>query len=191
MYNFAAVLVKWFVNTVFRIEVFGEENIPESGACMVCINHISAWDPLVVGLSVKRQIRFLAKNELFSIPVVGWFIKSMGSIPVKRNSGDIGAMRTALGVFKSGNVLGIFPTGTRERKHKNAPVKPGVALIAAKSDVPVIPIHIITNYRLFSRVKIVIGEPVDIGDCGGKLPHRDELEKIADKIYKSILSLGD
>ena len=89
------VIAKWFVNFIFRIEILGEENIPKDGSCMVCLNHISAWDPPVVVLSFKRRVRFMAKHELFKIPVVSWVLKAMDTIPLKRQSDKIKVLSTA------------------------------------------------------------------------------------------------
>lgn len=187
-----AVLLNWFVNAIFRIEVINPENLPKDGACLVCLNHISAWDPLVVGMTLKRKVRFLAKSELMKIPLVGWFLKSIGTIPIKRGASDVGAIKASLRTLKDGEALGIFPTGTRERKHKNAPVKSGAALIAVKSGAPVVPVCIKTEYKLFKPVKIIVGEPVSFaGRCESTRPSQEELSQFSNEIYSTILNLGD
>lgn len=191
MYKAVAAFLRRFVNAIFRIEVVNPQNMPESGACVVCINHISSWDPLVIGVGIKRRIRFLAKNELFKIPLVGWFLKCIDTIPIKREAGDFAAIKESLRLLKNGGALGIFPTGTRERVHKNAPAKSGAALIAAKSGAPVIPIYIKTNYRLFSAVKIIVGSPLNFSSEKGSYLSQERLSEMADSIYSSILKLGD
>ena len=183
-------IAKWFVHFIFRIEILGEENIPKDGPCMVCLNHISAWDPPVVVLSFKRRVRFMAKHELFKIPVVSWVLKAMDTIPLKRGASDIAAFKAALGALKNGEVLGIFPTGTRERIKKDAPVKSGAALIASKSGAPVVPVYIKADYKPFSKIKIVVGKPM-VFECTEKHASQDELAQFASKIYSEILKLGD
>ena len=183
-------IAKWFVNFIFRIEILGEENIPKDGPCMVCLNHISAWDPPVVVLSFKRRVRFMAKHELFKIPVVSWVLKAMDTIPLKRGASDIAAFKVALGALKNGEVLGIFPTGTRERIKKDAPVKSGAALIASKSGAPVVPVYIKADYKPFSKIKIVVGKPM-VFECAEKHASQAELADFASKIYSEILKLGD
>ena len=183
-------IAKWFVNFIFRIEILGEENIPKDGPCMVCLNHISAWDPPVVVLSFKRRVRFMAKHELFKIPVVSWVLKAMDTIPLKRGASDIAAFKVALGALKNGEVLGIFPTGTRERIKKDAPVKSGAALFASKSGAPVVPVYIKADYKPFSKIKIVVGKPM-VFECAEKHASQAELADFASKIYSEILKLGD
>jgi len=185
-----AKVIKWIILRFFKIELKGRENIPEFDSCVACINHISLFDPLVVCAVVDRPIRFIAKQELFKIPVIGWYLKSINVIPIKRDSGDISAVKASLKALKNGEVLGIFPTGTREKKHPNAPVKPGAALIALKADVPVIPIHIEASYKLFSKVTITVGEQVDLSTWSGRKLTQEELGCASQKIYSSIKALG-
>ena len=184
-------VVNWFVHLVFRIEVINEDNIPDEGPCMICMNHISAWDAPVMITSFKRRVRFMAKHELFKVPVVGWALKAMETIPVKRGAGDIGAFKAAIGVLKNEQILGIFPTGTRERIQKNAPVKSGAALIALKARTKVVPVYIKTNYRIFSKVQLIVGKPLEFEEYYEKRASQEELAGIAQKIYSEILSLGD
>lgn len=188
--SFIEKILKAAVNALFRVEKCGETDLPPEGACMACINHISMFDPIVISSVVSRPIRFVGKQELFKVPVVGWYLKSINVIPVKRGSGDIGAVKASLRALKDGEVLGIFPTGTREKKNPNATVKAGAALIALKADVPVIPIHIDASYRLFSRVAITVGQPVDLSEYHGRKLSQEELSEVAGKIYSRIKALG-
>ena len=183
--------LKWLAGVFFRIEIRNSENIPLDGACIVCLNHISLFDPVIAYCYLPRKIRFIGKSELMKIPVVGSILKSMGVIPVKRGTGDIGAVKASLKTLKDGEVLGIFPTGTREKKNPNAPVKPGVALIASKSASPIIPVHINATYKLFSKVVLTVGKPVDFTNYSGKKLTQEELTEAAEKIYVAINSMGD
>ncbi len=183
-------VIRWLLKVFFRIEVVGKENIPSEGACILCLNHISLFDPLVSYCFLPRPIRFIGKAELMKVPVVAQVLKAMRVIPVKRGTGDLAAVKASLQTLKDGEILGIFPTGTREKKNENAPVKAGVALIATKAAKPVIPIHIIANYRIFSKVKLVVGPEVDLSEYSGKKLTQDELALAAEKIYSDIKSLG-
>lgn len=183
-------IVNWFVHFIFRIEIVNEHNIPENGSCMVCMNHISSWDPPVVVLSFKRRVRFMAKYELFKIPVVSWVLKAMNTIPLRRGASDIAAFKAAISALKNNEVIGIFPTGTRERIKKNAPVKSGAALIAIKSGAPVVPVYIKANYKLFSKIQLIVGKPMTF-ETSEKHASQSELAEIAEKIYSEILKLED
>lgn len=182
--------VIWAVARIFRIEVVNGGNLPSEGACIACVNHISVFDPVVVLGRVNRPIRFIAKEELLKVPFLGSILKYMNVIPIKRGSGDIGAVKASLKTLKDGEVLGIFPTGTREKKNPNAKPKPGVALIASKAGVPVIPIHIDASYRIFSKVTITVGEPVDLSSYAGRKLTQEELAEASEHIYTTIKSLG-
>ncbi len=183
--------VKWLVSIVFKVEVTGEDNIPSDGACIVCMNHISLFDPIVIFFYMPRNIRFIGKAELMKIPVLSAILKAMKVIPIKRGTGDIGAVKASLKALKEGEVLGIFPTGTREKKNPNAPVKSGTALMATKANVPVIPINIDATYKIFSKVKITVGESVDLSAYTDRKLSQEELALASSKIYDSIKALGD
>ena len=186
-----AKIIMSIVSAIFRIELVGAHNMPKEGPCIACLNHISMFDPIAASIAMERPIRFIGKQELFKIPVVGWYLKSINVIPIKRGSGDIGAVKASLKALKDGEVLGIFPTGTREKKNPNAQVKPGVVLIALKAGVPVIPIHIQANYRIFSKVRITVGEAVDLAAYEGRKLSQDEMAEAANLVYTNIKSLGD
>ena len=182
--------VIWIVSIIFKIEVSGEENIPKDGSCIVCLNHISVFDPVVILGCIQRPIRFISKEELSKIPVLGSILKYMNVIPIKRGSGDMGALKASLKTLKDGEVLGIFPTGTREKKNPNAPAKSGVVLIAMKSQAPVIPIHIDASYKLFSKVRVTIGKEIDLSLYDGRKLDSEQRQEAADYIYSSIKELG-
>jgi len=183
--------VKWLMARLFKIEIVNGDKFPREGAAIVCLNHISLFDPIIAFCYLPRNIRFIGKQELMKIPVVAQILKAMRVIPVKRGTGDIGAVKASLKTLKDGEILGIFPTGTREKKNPDAPVKPGAALIAAKGGAPVIPVHINSTYRIFSKVTLTVGDRVDLSDYSGRKLTQEELSEAAEKIYGSIKALGD
>ena len=132
MINFLLFLIKCFLVCIFRIRIKGVENIPADGGCMICANHISAWDPVVLICCMPRRIAFVSKEEMKSVPVIGWLLTKVGVVFIKRGSGDIGAIRACLKGIDEGKAIGIFPTGTREKILADAKPKSGATLIAAK-----------------------------------------------------------
>lgn len=192
MYNVLVKIVKVFLKTFFRVEITGEENIPKEGGCIICANHISNWDPVFLVVFLTRRVYFLAKEELFSVPFVGWLMKKLEMIPVKRNGNDISAVKSSLTVLKQEKALGIFPSGRRMKKGEKPTAKAGVALIAVKAAVPVVPIYIDATYRIFSKVKIHIGEKVEFASYNkAKLP-TEVLTEISNDLFDKIYSLlGD
>lgn len=184
-------IVSVFVRLTFRINITGEENIPEDGGCIICANHVSNWDPVYLIALLKRRIYFMAKDELFHVFLVGSILKAIGIIPVKRNASDISAVKTSLRVLSEGKALGIFPSGTRVKKGEEAPVKSGVAFIGVKAAVPVIPVYIDSTYRFFSKVNIHIGAAEDFSVYGKAKLSADELGRISDGLFQHICALAE
>lgn len=135
--------------------------MPAEGPVIVAANHLSNLDPVVVGCLFRRNITFLAKAELFRIPVLKTVIKVLGAVPLHRGRSDIAAMRTAMEVLREGRVLCLFPEGTRSRTGELLPLKQGVAMLAWKSGAPVLPVALWgTNRWGLTRVKAKVGKPL-------------------------------
>lgn len=161
IYNMIRGLAKLLFRTWFRLKPFGLENIPKEGPVIICCNHISLWDPPVLGAFLPRKIHYMAKAELFRIPLFGPFIRTLGAFPVKRGGVSKESIRLSLDLLKSGELIGIFPEGTRNRSGTNV-AKRGAVHLAFRSKATVIPAAIIASYRPFSKVAVVYGEPVDL-----------------------------
>lgn len=144
--------------------ISGLENIPKEGPGIIACNHLSLWDPVIVGCAVPREIIFLAKEELYGIPVVGRIFRSLLTIPVKRGQGDIGAIRKALAALKEGKLLGVFPEGTRSKTGDIQEAMAGVILIMEKSKTPIYPVKIYHSKGLIFQKRgsagIIFGKPI-------------------------------
>ncbi|WP_245926177.1 lysophospholipid acyltransferase family protein [Sulfoacidibacillus thermotolerans] len=148
------------MSLIFRISVQGANHIPEQGALLICSRHISNWDPLLIGISMKRPVSFMAKEELFRFKPLGMLIKSVHGFPIHRGGNDRAAIKTALHILSLGGALVLFPEGTRNRTGKGLnPLQRGAALLASRSQAAILPVAIIGPYRLFGKVRIVFGEP--------------------------------
>ncbi|WP_100488118.1 lysophospholipid acyltransferase family protein [Sporolactobacillus pectinivorans] len=161
LYSIGKPLVAFFYSLCFRMSVEGVENIPKDGGVLICCNHLSNFDPPLVGISMKRSLSFVAKEELFEIPLFGRLLRHLHAFPIKRGTGDRGAIRTAVGLLNAGHALLIFPEGHR---NPNAPLRKGLSgagFFALKTDATVIPCAIIGHYGFRKKVKIVFGEPID------------------------------
>ena len=187
MINFLLFVIKCFLKCIFRIRITGVENIPADGGCMICANHISAWDPVVLICCMPRRIAFVSKEEMKSVPVIGWLLTKVGVVFIKRGSGDIGAIRACLKGIEEGKAIGIFPTGTRERILPDAKPKSGATLIAAKSGTKVVPVGINATYKLFSKITINISEPMDFAEYKGVKLNQEMLESKTNEIYDKII----
>ena len=165
MYELLRIFFAILFSFVFRWRISGTENIP-TGGVIIAANHISLWDPPVVGTAISRKVHFMAKEELFANPVFGWLISRLGAFPVKRGAADRTAIRTALTLLKNGSILVIFPEGTRSKDGKLGAPEAGLALLALKAGVPVVPTAIIGTNKLFRdnhllpKFRVLFGKPL-------------------------------
>lgn len=191
MINILRVIVKIVFAILYRVEVIGKENVPESGPLILCANHNGEMDMFFIGYKINRLVRYMAKEELFRIPLLSGIIKWLGAFPVKRGKADVEAIKTSLRILENNEILGIFPEGTRMRNKdaKSVRIKPGVALLAQKSGAPIIPVAISGRYRPFSRIKVVFGKPFTIDLDKDKKYTNSELSEIAKDIMSKVYAL--
>ncbi|MBU5594242.1 1-acyl-sn-glycerol-3-phosphate acyltransferase [Amphibacillus sp. MSJ-3] len=161
-YRFARKVVWYLLKPFYRMEVIGQENIPDSGPVIICSNHISNFDPPIVGCSATREIHFLAKEELFEKKWLGKLLTSLNAFPIKRGMKDRQALRHALNLLKEGKVLGLFPEGTRSKTGELGEGLSGIGFFALRSDAIVVPCVIIGPYKIGHKLKIVFGSPVEM-----------------------------
>lgn len=190
MYKFICLVIKAFMRLIFRIEVKGAENVPQSGAVILCANHISNWDPLLLQAFINRHIYYMAKDELFHVFFVSFILKKIGAIPVKRTGSDLAAIKLAFKTLADGKILGIFPTGQREKVKGEGDVKSGIGLIAGKTKVPVLPVHISASFKIFSKVTVNIGKPANYAPGDGEKMSTELAEEFSKKIYADIKKLA-
>lgn len=187
LYSVLVKIAKPILYPFMPWKVHGIENIPQSGPVVLCANHISMTDPVLMALNVHRQIFFIAKKEVCDVPILGGILRALGVFAVDRAGKDIKAVRKCLSVLKSSNILGIFPEGTRVINGKVSSAKPGVALIAKKSNAPLVTVHIKNKagkFKLFRKTEIFIGKPVSYSDLCGDLDYQQAADKIMETIYK-------
>lgn len=195
LYRFAWTLCRTILLFLRGMEVHGLENIPASGGLVVASNHKSYWDPIIVGCAFpkKRHIFFMAKAELFKIPVLGAIIHRLGAFPVKRDGADRSAIRIAINHLVSGEVVGIFPEGTRNKSEGTLDPHLGAAMLASKAFVPVMPVAVIGSRGLWGKVKVMIGEPMffESYPSENKSPkhNREQLLEISRRIMERIMIL--
>ena len=182
----------WFMTIlVYRIKINGKENIPKEGAALVCPNHVHALDTVLVVVHNKRKINVLAKEELFKNPILRFLGKVFGAYPVKQNSADLSAIKTSLKILKNNELLLIYPEGTRNGMEKGAPVKNGPMTIAIKAGVPIIPVGIKGDFKVFSKVIINIGKPIDYNEYKDKVSDKEVVTKLTGDLMKEVVRLRD
>ncbi|MBF0753364.1 MULTISPECIES: lysophospholipid acyltransferase family protein [Jeotgalicoccus] len=163
IYESAKFLVKCYYKLRFKITVIGEDRVPSSGPVMLVSNHISDFDPPLIGLALERQLSFFAKSELFELPVIGKIFPSLNAIPVSRGKSDRAALKTSINALKEDRCLLIFPEGSRNKEDvkKLQPLQQGASFIASKSEAPIVPVIIKGEYNRKKGVTIVFGKPID------------------------------
>ena len=174
---------------VFRIQSVHKERVPKEGAYIICANHVNMLDALAVVCSNKRKIRFVCKHSMFKNKWFAWALKSADTIPIDRDKNDIEAMKRIIKGLKNGDLLGIFPEGTRKGMEKNMKAKNGAAFFALKSGVKVIPLGIQGSFKPFTKVRLVYGEPLDFSEYYGKEKDKEALDKVTDIIMDNIVKL--
>ena len=189
LYKVIRQLFVWIFQLFYRWDVKGQEHFPDEGAFLLCANHISWWDPPLMGGITRRTVRFMSKEELFNVPIIGKILPLIYVFPVKRDSADRRAIKTALDTLKGGGAVGIFPEGTRSRTNDLLPPQAGIGLIATKSEAPVIPVAIIGPYRLFRPIKVRIGKPITFPEYYGTRVKSADLEDVAQRIMAEIALL--
>lgn len=185
------------VLAIFRVRLHKTENIPSKGGLLVCPNHISAVDPVILAAGMSnRQLRFMAKAELFKIPVISAFIKAFGAFPIKRGAGDIGAIKNTVSLLKNNESVGMFIQGTRCSgvAPGRTQCRHGAGLITYRSGCDVLPVVIKTKnykFRLFRRIDITFGEVMKYGDFGFQSGSKEEVTSCAEKIFARITELSE
>ncbi len=182
--NFMYVLFR----LIWRLDVEGRENLPETGGVLLASNHQSLVDPPLVGCCIRRHSFYFAKEELFHIPLLGWFLSQMNAFPVRRFQNDIGAFRKAQGLLKNGQVLVLFPEGGRSRPGEIRGAKRGVGMMAYLSSAPVIPVYVDNSayFLQFRKLNVVFGTPVQFPEKSAAEPNYQEW---ADRVVAAIADL--
>jgi 1-acyl-sn-glycerol-3-phosphate acyltransferase len=180
----------------FRGEVVGTENFPREGPFLIASNHASHLDPPLVGSQITKQMRFFARKSLWNNKLIGWWLDHVETIPVERDTGDVGAIKRVLQALKEDRAVVLFPEGTRSPDGKLQKPKAGVGMMACKSGVPVVPCRVYDSFDAFGKghlipnfgtpVTIVFGEampPSAYDDpAAGKARYETAAQRIMDRI---------
>ncbi len=189
-------IVKGFANImchiIYRFDVKGLENIPKEGSAILCANHIHLLDSVTIVIHIKRMMYIMVKKELMKSKIGYWFFDRLGCFAVDRGKGDVKAIEDAEGHVNDGDLLMIFPEGSRNGMAKGVKMKKGAAMIALQTKTPIIPIGISGSFKPFTKIKIRFGKPMDLKEYF-------EMEKtgprewitVTKKMEEEIISLRD
>jgi 1-acyl-sn-glycerol-3-phosphate acyltransferase len=188
-YRIVRGILKPIFYLYYNIRVEGRENLPSKGPLIICANHYSTIDPVILAVTLPFIINSMAKAELFKYKLLGLFFKSIKVFPVKRGEADLKSIKTSLKILRENEVLGMFPEGTRN-KTGELKAEPGIAMIAIKGRAPVLPIAIVSNYKLFSRTIVKIGKPVQLDKYYEQKLQIEDYHNISMEIMKYINQLS-
>ncbi len=189
LYRLSRALLRILFRLFNRWEVSGQEHVPRSGGVLLIANHSSYSDPPIVGAACPRPVNFMAKADLFHIPLLAGFIRRTHAFPVARGSADRAALRRAVRLLRDGKVLLIFPEGTRSSDGRLKDLEMGAAFIALSGRAQVVPTAIVGADRLLPRgkplllpakLRVRFGPPLDLSPFRGQRPTRRVLQQVTD-----------
>jgi len=184
------------VRAVYRSVTINGDKMPLEGGCLVCANHTSLQDVIILAACMRRQPRYMAKKELFKIPLLKQLITALGAFPVERGRADVSAIKTAMSMVQSGEAVTVFPQGTRYPgvDPRTTEPKNGVAMIAYRTKAPVVPVYIRTKKKrvaLFRKTEIICGDPISFEEMGFENGGTEEYTRVSRMIFDRICDLAD
>ena len=199
LYKVVKFMLTYPVRFLCRMKVKGAENepTPDQGTYLVIANHRTWADPIYLCCALKhQQPHFMAKKELFKIPLLNLLIRALGAYPVNRGGADVGAIRRTIEMLKQGAAVGMFPQGHRYNgvDPRETSVKTGAAMIAQKAGVQVLPVFIkVKNnrHRFLCKREIIVGKPISIEELNYDPEATGEYQRIADMLFEKVCELGD
>ena len=199
IYFISRIIYKVLLNILGKFEVSGEENLPKKGPFIIAANHVSYADPVVAGVLCRvAPVRFMAKKELFENPKFGWWFKACQCIPIERDSKSFKPLKEAIEKLKKGEIVGIFPEGTRSPDGELHDPGLGIGLLAVKSGAPIVPVFISGTEKALpkgsskinpTKVKAKVGKPIAVNSNNSSKDKKKLYESISRSVMGSIAQL--
>ncbi|MHB8599936.1 MAG: lysophospholipid acyltransferase family protein [Ktedonobacteraceae bacterium] len=191
LYHALRYVVIALLNVIVRLRVRGLYNVPKQGAFIIVSNHLAWTDIPFIPLYLRRKVIYMAKEEYFTSKLA-WLVRFLGAFPVKRGEGDRQALRAGEEQLKKGNILVIFPEGTRSRSRKMAKAHAGMGMIALRSGVPVVPVAVWGSEKTFKKfrpqVTVSYGEPMLLKPKGKKVT-REDIDEATEQVMRKIAGM--
>lgn len=194
-YSFVRSLCLWYFKTFHNVRIYGEENVPANTPFILASNHESYFDPPLLSI-LPRELTFLARKTLFKNPIFGRFITSLNSIPIDQDKPDMTGLKNIIKASKAGQVVLIFPEGTRTEDGNLNSAMPGIGLVLTKARVPILPVRIYGCYDAWplggkitfgAPISIVVGKPMEFDFAN--LKGKDDYQKVGDDVMAAIADL--
>ena len=181
-----------FFHTVYDIRFEGVENIPKEKGYIIACNHLYYFDPILLTFRIKGWVHYLGKAELFSIPLIGWIFRAIGAVRVDRGTGDTTAIDTCTALARKGEIIGIFPEGTRSRDGTLGRPKSGMSLIAKQTGYDILPCAVLSErpLRFRGRVTIRYGQMIPAATLGLSEDSPRALKRATKLVWQEIATLA-
>jgi len=198
LYSIVRAAVRALAKVFCAVRVYGAENLPPSGGVILASNHVSYLDPPIAAAAVRRHLKFMAKSELFSIPILRQLITSLGSFPIARGVADRAGLRKAERFLRAGEVILVFPEGTRSPDGRLQPPEPGLGLLALRTRVPIVPMALLGTDKVLpfnspiprpGKVTVRIGPPLRFPEHYGKPITRQAVNDVAARTMQAIAAM--
>ena len=193
-YSKAKFLLAGLIRKLWRIKIVGKENELPNKGYLICSNHMSMLDPVVIGAAIKHNPKYMAKAELMRVPLLKSLLKALGAFSVDRGGSDVAAIKKTINMLKAGETVVMFPQGTRHKgvDPKTTPVKFGCSMIAQKAEIGVLPVFIkVKNHRvkIFRKTVIIIGKEITHDELMKISNGGEDHKKAAEYIFSKIIEL--
>jgi len=190
-YRVMRTIARPIVKFIYPFTVSGLKNVPTDEAVVLCANHASAWDPILLCCALPRtyRIRIMAKKQLFANPALGFLLRKLGVFPVDRGHSDLHAVRISIQAIRDGDSLLIFPEGARVGREGEVRAKGGVVMIALRTGASLLPINVGGKKRPFHPSRIVIGEAYR-PESASRRGTAEEYQLYADEVMRRVYALG-
>lgn len=187
-YNFVTGALNLYSHVFFKFKVEGIENIPKEGAIIIAANHKSNLDPVFIGACMhkKRIITPIAKKELFNFKPLAFILNKLNVISVDRENPTASTIKTILKVLRKDGCIGMFPEGTRNKNTGFLEAKAGLGMFATKGKALVVPVSIITNYKLFNEVTLYIDKPISFEEYYKEKLSTDDYKRLSQNVLDLI-----
>jgi 1-acyl-sn-glycerol-3-phosphate acyltransferase len=192
-YKLTRMIARIATTLLFDLKVYGTRHLPRTGGLLLVSNHQSNLDPVLLGVQLPRALSYMAKSELFKVhPLFTWMIRSLGAFPVRQRTGDVGAVKEAIARLQEGDVLNVYPEGSRTETGEIGPMEKGIGLVIRRAKVPVVPVAIDGSYeawrkgrRMFRRwpIRLQYGPPMDLAHLKG--------EEIVQRVDQTLRKMYD
>jgi len=200
-YRFVRFTVAGGSHILFRTRVRGHDNLPREGGYVLASSHRSMMDIPFAAWLTPRRLRYMGKQALFDVPVLGWIFKVLGGFPVQRDGTDRKALRESIAMLQGGEILLMYPEGTRRAGPKIQPLQPGAAYLALRAGVPIVPVavagseEILRGHKLplphFDRVAVVIGKPIMPPPRATSSVPREQVDALTAQLHDTLQELFD